>query len=410
MFRIHVIPNPYVPTHEKYSSDAFSQIAIRFCRMMKRNGHYVIFYGIESFEDQIEASEYVPVIKLEEYMQFENVTKDFTHPSYMLTQSIFPEIRNYLENKFYEGLKDKLNQNYKPNDIVGYVLPIQISEQFPNMINVTLSDGSGSYCPNKYVTFISLDHFNHVMNLNEYNKKYKNLLMWNEFGWPPVIYPWFYPEDFIFNENSNKNRYNRNYFLFLARCQKLKGVHKILEFANKRKNYEFVIAGGFQSFNQITRIMYTGEKDESANDIVLDFSKSSNIDVIGPVNKEQRKELLANCIALLQPTTYREPCGFNAIEAMFSGKPAVCSDFGGFINTVKDGETGFLCSIDKTNEWIKILDILATNNNTLNPDKIRQYALTTFSEKIALDKYTKFFNEIIKYESTLNKKVESLTC
>lgn len=64
---------------------------------------------------------------------------------------------------------------------------------------------------------------------------------------------------------------------------------------------------------------------------------------VGVVRGARKAELLAGARALLAPTTYLEPFGGVAVEAMLSGTPAITTDYGAFTETVRDGTSGFRC-------------------------------------------------------------------
>jgi hypothetical protein len=64
---------------------------------------------------------------------------------------------------------------------------------------------------------------------------------------------------------------------------------------------------------------------------------------VGLVTGKDKAELLAGAAALLAPTTYLEPYGGVAVEAMMSGTPAITTDWGGFTETVQHATTGFRC-------------------------------------------------------------------
>lgn len=56
----------------------------------------------------------------------------------------------------------------------------------------------------------------------------------------------------------------------------------------------------------------------------------------GPVGVEERAELMAGARSLLAPTTYLEPFGGVAVEAMLAGTPALTTDWGAFTETVPE--------------------------------------------------------------------------
>jgi hypothetical protein len=61
------------------------------------------------------------------------------------------------------------------------------------------------------------------------------------------------------------------------------------------------------------------------------------------VTGQAKAELLAGARALLTPTTYLEPFGGVAVEAMLSGTPVIATDWGAFTETVIEGVTGYRC-------------------------------------------------------------------
>src|SRR5205807_2360133 len=50
----------------------------------------------------------------------------------------------------------------------------------------------------------------------------------------------------------------------------------------------------------------------------------------------------SRCTIALVPSTWSEPFGIVALEAMIMGKPVIASRIGGLTDIVIDGETGFL--------------------------------------------------------------------
>lgn len=67
------------------------------------------------------------------------------------------------------------------------------------------------------------------------------------------------------------------------------------------------------------------------------------VDYRGLVGVKERGELMRHAKALICPTLYLEPFGGVAVEAQLCGTPVICTDWGGFTETVVDGETGCRC-------------------------------------------------------------------
>lgn len=61
------------------------------------------------------------------------------------------------------------------------------------------------------------------------------------------------------------------------------------------------------------------------------------------VSDEERKGLMSRCVCLLY-TPMDEHFGIVPVEAMAVGRPVVACSSGGPLETIEDGETGFLCA------------------------------------------------------------------
>lgn len=64
---------------------------------------------------------------------------------------------------------------------------------------------------------------------------------------------------------------------------------------------------------------------------------------LGVVTGKEKAMLLSGAAAVLCPTTYIEPGGGAALEAMVSGTPVITSPWGCFSETVADGVSGWKC-------------------------------------------------------------------
>jgi glycosyltransferase involved in cell wall biosynthesis len=64
---------------------------------------------------------------------------------------------------------------------------------------------------------------------------------------------------------------------------------------------------------------------------------------VGVVNPAGRAALMGGAAALLCPTTYVEPFGLVAVEAMRCGTPVISTNWGGFVDTVAPAVSGYRC-------------------------------------------------------------------
>ena len=82
---------------------------------------------------------------------------------------------------------------------------------------------------------------------------------------------------------------------------------------------------------------------------------------------------MAEAAAFLCPTQYIEPLGNVALEAQTSGTPVICTDWGGFSESVQHGYTGFRCRTMDQFVWA------ANHIHEINPAACRQWSLSNYS-------------------------------
>ncbi len=93
--------------------------------------------------------------------------------------------------------------------------------------------------------------------------------------------------------------------------------------------YRFVIAGG--------------DENQSYRDLVRGVLSRKGAVVLGQIDEKKKGELLKASHILISPVdNFQETFGLNLIEAMAAGCVPVATDFDGYRDIVKDGQTGFL--------------------------------------------------------------------
>ena len=112
----------------------------------------------------------------------------------------------------------------------------------------------------------------------------------------------------------------------------------------------------------------------------------SNIDFLGKVSDEEKRQLYANCVAYLNPQ--EEDFGITAIEAMASGRPVIAYRSGGATETVKEGETG---EFFDEQIWEELADkVIRFRPDKYNPELIRNYAL-----QFSVENFKKKINDLL---------------
>lgn len=113
------------------------------------------------------------------------------------------------------------------------------------------------------------------------------------------------------------------------------------------------------------------------------------VEYLGVVGPEERGKLLSRARALLAPTMSIEPFGAAAVEAMLCGTPVICTDWGGFTETVEDGFTGFRCRTFK--EFCEATDQVGN----LDRYAIREHAVGTYSTEVVAEQYESYFERLL---------------
>lgn len=125
---------------------------------------------------------------------------------------------------------------------------------------------------------------------------------------------------------------DQGYYLFLGRLVPEKGVGTLLEAWQKlelklgKACPKLVIAG-------------TGPEESRVMEAAAHKGK---VDYAGFISGEAKQRLLAGCRGVLAPSIWWEPLGLIVYEAYDHGKPVIAARSGGLVETVREGEGGFL--------------------------------------------------------------------
>jgi glycosyltransferase involved in cell wall biosynthesis len=125
------------------------------------------------------------------------------------------------------------------------------------------------------------------------------------------------PEDWPLGDGAG------DYVVFAGRLEPYKGLGIVAEVARRMPGTQFKIAGSGSSG--------------------FIFDGMPNVEMLGVVNGKDRAALYGGARCMIMPTTYCEPFGGSAVEAMLCGTPVVSSDFGAFTETVAPTEYGATC-------------------------------------------------------------------
>jgi glycosyltransferase involved in cell wall biosynthesis len=169
--------------------------------------------------------------------------------------------------------------------------------------------------------------------------------------------------------------------VFLSRIERVKGVHTAIKIA-RATNSKLIIAGNRPDLPDAKEYWETRVKPE------ID---EKQISYIGPVNDEQKNELLGSARALVLPIEWDEPFGIVFAESLACGTPVITSaGRGAAPEIISDGETGFLTS--STEEAIQRVSLLSD----LSRKHCRETAIARFSLDLIAGRYISLYRETIE--------------
>jgi len=133
-----------------------------------------------------------------------------------------------------------------------------------------------------------------------------------------------------------KEAAKNDYFLYIGRVKKYKGIHTAIGLA-KKMGFRLKIATPTSIKSQPD---YAEIEDYWTKEIAPHIG--GNIEHILDVTEEQKVNLYQNAKALLFPLERAEPFGMTVIEAMSCGTPVISYALGSIPEIIYDGATGYL--------------------------------------------------------------------
>ncbi|KAK7980923.1 26S proteasome regulatory subunit Rpn2 [Apiospora arundinis] len=144
-----------------------------------------------------------------------------------------------------------------------------------------------------------------------------------------------------------------------------------------RKDVRLVVAGGYDS-RVPENVGYHRELSELADSLGLTSTTAKTMVTALEVPSEIEvlfllsvpallKDMLLQSAQLLVYTPANEHFGIVPLEAMLVGVPVLAADTGGPVETVVEGETGWLRSPAQVSEWTEVMDTVLTK---LSPEQL----------------------------------------
>jgi glycosyltransferase involved in cell wall biosynthesis len=317
--------------------------------MMHARGHEIYHYGTEGSE--VDCTEHITV-----------VSADLHNKVYSYDRE--KEFFKFGHDEAYISFRDNAIREIGVRKQYGdFILAFwgtgvqEVCEPF-NKECIVVEPGIGymhSSCFAKHKIFESYTWMHYCYGQGDYG---------NGTWYDAVIPNYFDPEEFEYKEEK------QDYFLYLGRVMRSKGVHIAAE-VTKKINAKLILAG-----------QGVWEEQFGGNPL------PDHVEHVGWVGVEKRKQLLANAKALFVPTCYVEPFGGVTIEALMSGTPVITTDWGVFSETNLHGLTGYRC---RTFDHFLYA---AENVSKIDPKVCREWAIKNYSLERVREMYEEHFTNL----------------
>lgn len=392
----HIFCLPNAPSNAYYTLSHFAQKIRNLCWMLKSTGNKVIYYGFESCDVVCDEK----VIVLPEELLWEAYPKcrdEFGHIDINLEREN-PEGIEYLEQRWTHEVGYQVQKRYAPNDFLFWMLPMCGQQMLYNQLahlpvqHVEPGIGYiGALLPYKvfqsayirdfhYGSYHSNDLWREVLgpNSSHINHDERHYLYtyinWETSPQHDAVIPNSYDLS-LFDFRINKE----DYLLLLARFLNGKGVKEAVEISERTGMK--LIAAGPGNF-----------------ELALGKKIPPNVEVLGTVGVEERRELLSRARAVLSLSGVHETFGGVAIEGLISGTVPVVSNTGGFRDTIRHGYNGFSIEYDDVEAGVQAVE----NLHKIDPHVLRDSGLRFSREQCAL-KHNLYLQNINKSLRGLDK-------
>jgi rhamnosyl/mannosyltransferase len=176
-----------------------------------------------------------------------------------------------------------------------------------------------------------------------------------------------------------KKKIPYKYFLFIGQCRHYKNIDQIIQ--------------AFKQLPQHQLIMIGPKKEQLVN-----YDLSSNVSVIANVRDEEKYNYIAQCQALILPSSNRaEAFGYSLLEGLYFKKPLISSEIKSgtsFIN--KHLKTGLVLKNVNSTDIIKGINYFVANSKQFNITSNFTKQYSKFNPKIiALE----LFNALCPYHN-----------
>jgi glycosyltransferase involved in cell wall biosynthesis len=127
-------------------------------------------------------------------------------------------------------------------------------------------------------------------------------------------------------QNPGHRPQEKNYFLFVGRLEKIKGVRTLIEFWKKIPEYDLLIAGTGDQFDEL-KIQAAGQ---------------AQVKFLGALPQERLGNYYFHALATIVPSIAYETFGMVILESFARKTPVIVNDLGALPEVVRDSDGGMV--------------------------------------------------------------------
>lgn len=348
--RVHLVALPHTDPTFDWSTCAYSGKIRRLGGMLTGQGHEVILYGGERSDAVVK--ELVTIVTDEDRQRWFG---DETWRERVFDRWDPGDVAwRDMNAKAIAAIRERAS----PRDVIGIIAgrcQAEIVAAFPGHIAWEWGVGYSGVLPGTFRVFESHAWRAHVAG-REHDDDFRAFDAVIPNAWAPGEFPRLGSGD-------------GGYLLFIGRLIRRKGPD-VAAAAARAIGARLVVAGQGVGTVQPGKIT-------CADGTVLE----GDVEYAGIVGPEERAQLYENAAATFVPTQYLEPFGGVSVESQLAGTPVIATPWGGLVENVRHGASGYLCST--LAQFVEG----AAAAVTLDRAAIRVHALATWTTGIIAPQY-----------------------